>query len=91
LRACVASVVWRAAVSRFFTESYPRGKKLITESDYHCSRSLPPGSGDSGVRINARARGIVVVKLGDDDLLPRLRTPQHLRPQSDEYALNELR
>lgn len=32
-------------------------------------------TGDSGVRINARARGIEVVKLGEEDLLPRLRTP----------------
>jgi rRNA-processing protein FCF1 len=33
-------------------------------------------TGDSGVRINARARGIEVVKLGDEDLLPRFRAPQ---------------
>ncbi len=44
-------------------------------------------TGDSGVRINARARGIEVVKLGERDLLPRLRTPQQPdATQSDEEA-----
>jgi rRNA-processing protein FCF1 len=33
-------------------------------------------TGDSGVRINARARGIEVIKLGEDDLLPRFRSSQ---------------
>jgi rRNA-processing protein FCF1 len=33
-------------------------------------------TGDSGVRINARTRGIEVIKLGEEDLLPRFRTPQ---------------
>lgn len=28
-------------------------------------------TGDTGMRINARARGIDVLKLRDDDLLPR--------------------
>ena len=36
-------------------------------------------TGDSGVRINARARGIEVFKLSHDDLLPRYKTPE---PQS---------
>lgn len=36
-------------------------------------------TGDSGVRINARARDIEVVKLGEQDLLPRLRTPPAAR------------
>lgn len=35
-------------------------------------------TGDSGVRINARARGIDVIKLGEQDLLPRLRTPEQV-------------
>ena len=34
-------------------------------------------TGDSGARINARARGIEVIKLGEQDLLPRFRTPEH--------------
>ncbi len=33
-------------------------------------------TGDSGVRINARARGIEVFKLRHDDLLPRYKTPE---------------
>jgi rRNA-processing protein FCF1 len=33
-------------------------------------------TGDSGVRINARARGVEVIKLREDDLLPRFRSPQ---------------
>ena len=33
-------------------------------------------TGDSGVRINARARFVEVIKLGEEDLLPRFRTPQ---------------
>ena len=33
-------------------------------------------TGDSGVRINARARGIEVIKLGEKDLLPRFHAPQ---------------
>lgn len=33
-------------------------------------------TGDSGVRINARARGIEVIKLGEEDLLPRFRTSE---------------
>jgi rRNA-processing protein FCF1 len=33
-------------------------------------------TGDSGVRINARVRNVEVVKLGDQDLLPRLRAAQ---------------
>jgi rRNA-processing protein FCF1 len=33
-------------------------------------------TGDSGVRINARARGIEVIKLSEEDLLPRFRTLQ---------------
>jgi rRNA-processing protein FCF1 len=34
-------------------------------------------TGDSGVRINARARGVDnVIKLGEEDLLSRLRAPQ---------------
>jgi rRNA-processing protein FCF1 len=42
-------------------------------------------TGDSGVRINARARGIEVIKLGEEDLLPRFRTPQQPdAAQSDE-------
>jgi hypothetical protein len=32
-------------------------------------------TGDSGVRINARARDIEVTKLGEEDLLPRFRAP----------------
>lgn len=31
---------------------------------------------DSGVRIAARARGIEVIKLDEEDLLPRHRAPQ---------------
>ncbi len=42
-------------------------------------------TGDSGVRIDARARGIDVIKLGEEDLLPRLRTPQ----QSDATQSGE--
>jgi predicted ribonuclease YlaK len=30
-------------------------------------------TGDSGMRINARARDIEVIKLGEEDLLPRFR------------------
>jgi rRNA-processing protein FCF1 len=42
-------------------------------------------TGDTGVRINARARGIEVIKLGEEDLLPRFRTPQQSNTtQSDE-------
>jgi hypothetical protein len=38
---------------------------------------LVTGHGDPGVRINARARGIEVIKLGeDDDVLPRFRSSQ---------------
>ena len=33
-------------------------------------------TGASGVRINARARDIAVFKLGEEDLLPRFRSPQ---------------
>jgi hypothetical protein len=33
-------------------------------------------TGDSGVRINARAGDIEVIKLGEDDLLPRFRSSQ---------------
>jgi rRNA-processing protein FCF1 len=33
-------------------------------------------TGDSGVRINARARDIQVMKLSDEDLLPRIRMAQ---------------
>ena len=44
-------------------------------------------TGDSGVRINARARGIEVIKLGERDQLPRFRTPQQPdATQSDEEA-----
>ena len=41
-------------------------------------------TGDSGVRINARARGIEVIKLGEEDLLPRFRTPQ--QPETAPYG-----
>lgn len=41
-------------------------------------------TGDSGVRINARARDIEVVKLGERDLLPRLRTPP--QPETTQSA-----
>jgi rRNA-processing protein FCF1 len=40
-------------------------------------------TGDSGVRINARARGIEVIKLGEEDLLPRFRTPQQPKNAQD--------
>jgi rRNA-processing protein FCF1 len=43
-------------------------------------------TGDSGVRINARARGIDVIKLGEEDLLPRLRVPQQPDPTQSEEA-----
>lgn len=44
-------------------------------------------TGDSGVRINARAQGTEVVKLGERDLLPRLLTPQQPdATQPDEEA-----
>lgn len=43
-------------------------------------------TGDSGVRINARARGIEVIKLGDDDLLPRFRSAQQLATADPDAA-----
>jgi rRNA-processing protein FCF1 len=44
-------------------------------------------TGDSGVRINARAHRIEVIKLGEQDLLPRFRTPQQPdATQPDEEA-----
>ena len=44
-------------------------------------------TGDSGVRINARARGIEVIKLGEQDLLARFRAPQQDNAaQPDEEA-----
>ena len=36
---------------------------------------MTPVSGDSRARIHARARDIEVIKLGEQDLLPRFRTP----------------
>ncbi len=40
--------------------------------------------GDSGIRSNARARSIMVIELGEEDLLPSFRMPLQLgAAQSD--------
>jgi hypothetical protein len=44
-------------------------------------------TGDSGVRINARARGLEVLKLGEEDLLPKFTAPPRTQTaQSDEAS-----
>jgi hypothetical protein len=45
-------------------------------------------TGDSGVRINARSRGIEVIKLGEEDLLPRFHSPEQPAPAASEAEGN---
>jgi rRNA-processing protein FCF1 len=75
------------------------GQEILERCEFLAQATGSPVSlvtGDSGVRINARARGIDVIKLGEQDLLPRFRTPEQAdaarhRPQAGRTRLSTMR